>query len=711
MKISVFLFSLLFVVQSFGQLRVGDWGELYSQNDVRQIVATPTGWIWNFGYGIGQSWNDGTVETWTKAKGLSETLVATVAYTASKSEICVVYQNGQVDFVGERKIMHLNDIFEKRGNTATYYKAVSCGDFVLLATSFGVVKIDATKHEITETYFVGVAGSEASVTDIAYDANAALIYLATSRGVLRAKNDGRNLMDFVNWELIDTRDPLFLTASNNAWLACFAQSPQEIHLFNSFGESVSVSTENYSGLGADGNAFFAFTAHEAYRYATDLSNHTQLNTGNKAITSLCLSSGTLAYGVAGQGLFLDGKAWASNAIGNNSPSVIAAGNASVFMAGTATDASLFVSAGPLDGLVLSANTTTALPVGAVYAGGNFWMLDAANNIWKLNNDKSFSKQTLPACAAICAAPNETLWLVSSPSSGKVYAKAVDSEWLEFTLGSLGTQAITSLMADDQQHLWMVQSGQVRAIDANSKLSKTFGAIDNEGNSIGNTVSCILADRDGGIWGGCENGVFILSNSYSIFSNTTTPVSYRPITQSGGDAAYLLSKKQITCMVADDANRKWIGTQNTGLFLVSPQGDLILANFTRSNSILPSDKIEKLAYDKRSGLLIVQTSAGVVTYKDVAANTGTDMESAHIFPNPVRPNYDGLITATGLSQDALVKITDVAGHLVKQGTALGGQFAWDGRTHDGTHVASGVYLFFCISPDGLSKKVLKVLIVR
>jgi flagellar hook assembly protein FlgD len=84
----------------------------------------------------------------------------------------------------------------------------------------------------------------------------------------------------------------------------------------------------------------------------------------------------------------------------------------------------------------------------------------------------------------------------------------------------------------------------------------------------------------------------------------------------------------------------------------------------------------------------------------------------VFPNPVRPNYEGPIAIKGLAQDATIKITDIAGQLVFETEANGGQAIWNARDYNGRKVNTGVYLVFATSrnindPDVAVAKVLVV----
>ena len=84
---------------------------------------------------------------------------------------------------------------------------------------------------------------------------------------------------------------------------------------------------------------------------------------------------------------------------------------------------------------------------------------------------------------------------------------------------------------------------------------------------------------------------------------------------------------------------------------------------------------------------------------------------YVFPNPVRPGFDGDVNISGLTDDANVKITDIEGNLVYETTSEGGTVLWDTKAFGKHKVASGVYMIFIASGDGMQTKVKKVMIIR
>ena len=101
----------------------------------------------------------------------------------------------------------------------------------------------------------------------------------------------------------------------------------------------------------------------------------------------------------------------------------------------------------------------------------------------------------------------------------------------------------------------------------------------------------------------------------------------------------------------------------------------------------------------------------MSYRTNATYEDPNYSTVKVFPNPVRPNFNGLITIQGIRYDSDVKITDVAGNLVYKTTSNGGTASWNGQTLDGQKVATGVYLIWTAAKTGAGRKVGKVLVIN
>ncbi|MBR3115219.1 MAG: Por secretion system protein, partial [Bacteroidaceae bacterium] len=222
------------------------------------------------------------------------------------------------------------------------------------------------------------------------------------------------------------------------------------------------------------------------------------------------------------------------------------------------------------------------------------------------------------------------------------------------------------------------------------------------------------DHDGKLWIGTDQGVFVLEDPTTIFNTKQT--FRRPlIPRNDGTnyADYLLDGVPVKCIVVDGANRKWMGTTNNGLYLVSEDGLEILEHFTAENSPLLSNTILSLALRPDNGLLMIGTDKGLNSYRGDATEPAEKLKESNIkvFPNPVRPDFDGKIRITGFTADSDIKITTTTGLLVAQGTSLGGTFIWDGRNKAGDRVATGIYLVIASDADAKDGVVAKILMVK
>ena len=166
------------------------------------------------------------------------------------------------------------------------------------------------------------------------------------------------------------------------------------------------------------------------------------------------------------------------------------------------------------------------------------------------------------------------------------------------------------------------------------------------------------------------------------------------------------------MVVDPANRKWIGTNESGLFLVSADGQQVLKRFNATNSVLGVNQIYQVCCDPTSNSVFVTTPLGVAEYKSDATPGQESYSNIYAYPNPVRPDYGGPITITGLMENSVVKITDPAGNVIRTLKSTGGMVSWDGCNYNGDLVPTGVYSILASPAEGSGKgAATRVLIVR
>ena len=225
-------------------------------------------------------------------------------------------------------------------------------------------------------------------------------------------------------------------------------------------------------------------------------------------------------------------------------------------------------------------------------------------------------------------------------------------------------------------------------------------IDQDGKAINwTTAYCMVADHNGIVWVGFDNGVINFDPTRAFNDNFAVNHIKVPRNDGTGLADYLLDGSQINCIAVDGANRKWIGTNNSGLFLVSADGSQVLRQFTTDNSYLSSNTIYNVCCNPNSNSVYVITPNDFLEYFSDTTPGAVDYSNVYVYPNPVRPDFAGTVTIVGLMDNSLVKIADSGGHVVKQLRSTGGMATWDCVGDNGEHVSTGVYYVLASEKEG------------
>ena len=145
--------------------------------------------------------------------------------------------------------------------------------------------------------------------------------------------------------------------------------------------------------------------------------------------------------------------------------------------------------------------------------------------------------------------------------------------------------------------------------------------------------------------------------------------------------------------------------------MSEDGTEMIHSFNKENSPLFSDNVLSIAMNDNTGELYIATEEGIMGFKAEAVAAQQQFNDVYAYPNPVRPEYNGIIAIKGFMQQSEVKITDASGNLVFSTVSIGGQAVWNGKTLDGNRVQSGVYYVFATSSDGSQKTKTKILFIN
>lgn len=241
-------------------------------------------------------------------------------------------------------------------------------------------------------------------------------------------------------------------------------------------------------------------------------------------------------------------------------------------------------------------------------------------------------------------------------------------------------------------------------------SRTFSSIPllQNNSRFSNTVNSIAVDKNNTIYLALNGGIVALnSDSRILESQNLTDFISTPVI----DGVRTLASEIVLSIAVDGGNRKWIGTASA-LYLFNDDLSEIIQKFTNVNSPLPSNVINFLNLEPVSGELFVYTQNGIVSYR-TNSTEGVDIQenSVLVFPNPVHPQFNGLVGISGLVANAFVKITDVSGRLVYQTRANGGTASWDLTSQNGTRAESGIYFIFSGNEFGKESLVTKLAVIK
>lgn len=290
-----------------------------------------------------------------------------------------------------------------------------------------------------------------------------------------------------------------------------------------------------------------------------------------------------------------------------------------------------------------------------------------------------------------------LWVTNYRAmEGKaLHRLAPDGTWTSFS-GTCAQDDLFQIEIDPNGFKWIIEGGSSAGVllfdegdidNLNDDRCRVFTS--SNSNVPTNETNCLAIDHDGDVWVGTNQGIVIFECGGSAFDDNCRG-SLRTV-DLDGFLEYLFKTQAVQAIAVDGANRKWVGTTN-GVYLLSPDGKEQLLHFTKDDSPLFDNFVRTIAIDDNTGEVFIGTDKGVVSYQSDAI-VGNRLNSAEplVFPNPVRPEYEGPITIRGLAVNANVKITDLNGKLVYETEALGGQAIWDGRDYNGRKVQTGVYL--------------------
>jgi sugar lactone lactonase YvrE len=351
-----------------------------------------------------------------------------------------------------------------------------------------------------------------------------------------------------------------------------------------------------------------------------------------------------------------------------------------------------------------------------------------NQFLKLHNSSNSTLETVVGIdytriGGLAFDADGNLWVTNSLTSPQIHVMTPAGVWSSIDYSaSIGGINLGQIIVTKDDIKWVIlpQGVGLFVFDDNNTPSnksddkyKKLSIINETGEIISNSVFSIAEDKDGYIWVGTSKGVAVYYNPEEVFESGTFTARQVKIPRNDGTdkADILLANEIVTSIKIDGANRKWFGTQTGGVYYTSEDGLEQIYHFTKDNSPLLDNNIICSTVVPNTGEVFFGTAQGMISYRSTATEGSDDYTGVYAFPNPVKPDYVGPITITGLVAGSYVKITDISGNMVFEMRSEGGQAIWYGNDLSGRRVQTGVYMVFSTNETGSKTDITKILFIN
>lgn len=785
---------LLFILIAFvsfttavAQTAVGNW-KVYSMfSDIKKMEQSHNKVYYLSGTNL-FSFDKETEETYsyTLKNKLNDITVDNIYYNNEKNYLLITYSSGNIDLLyDDGTVVNLPDIKNSTLNYSLEINDVAfLGDCIYVATKFGLIVFDETRHEVK---YSGVYDKEISLVAcvgdyIVIDQNRALYYihkddrfetfdsytniakgnyLEDMQGISDNKMLVRLTSKYINLYTIDfslnkinsTSVDITKTASN------FINGKEEVYF---------VSNNTVNSVSSDGvkTSHSSIPAELSSQIVSIWDDPDKLWVGNK--------DGIANYDVSDNGLTVLYDKFKPQALNVDYPVFITSDkNGKIYVSNMSESMyydftyrnKSFISSIDKDEIKDVAPTeftashrsnpskeilydTYQLAVDPedpeIYYLGSFW-----EGLYKVKDGKTIAQYNTENSSlteswgcrvnAVAFDKENNLWCTNEivaeglpslhilPAEARKKETTTVQDWIPITLGSFYSSKDVRLLMCKKSNMIFICDGKwigyVVAYDTNGTYTDTSDDkfmmwnkfIDQDGKNYSyNRVSALAEDKNGKVWIGTTSGIIEISNPKNA-TNTSLTVTRLKVPRNDGTnyADYLLDGVHVTSISVDNSNRKWIGTMSDGVYLVNENGTEILEHFTSENSYLPGGITYSVLAHPHNNSVFMGTEFGLVEYSSDSSPAKEDYSEIYAYPNPVKPEYTGLITITGLMDNSLIKIADSAGNVFYSSRSEGGMVTWDGCNSAGERVKSGVYFVYVSQNENeqSSGAVTKIMIIN
>ena len=698
---------------------------------------------------------------YNRLTGLNGAVISTIGYNPTLNLLLVCYENGHLDIINSHdEVYNIPDLYLKQ---TTYSKIVNSiymhEHTAYLAMDFGIIELDMKRREIKDTYIIGQDAKEVNVKHITimgnriYAVSPQLLYSASLSDPLsdyaywqtQALPTGKEVSAFCAYDelLYMVRDSVLCSYRDSKWQKHTTSykvnglCPTDQHLFilpkNQAGVAIAETDLSLqmtdmgmiTDIQQDGSSYWWASVSDELVRGTDRQAFRPDGPINNIAYRMC-TFGDRLYVVPG------GR-WATQ---NETP-----GEIMFYENGTWVNISNDVINQACGFKVYDLMNVAQDPNDK----DHYFVTSYGAGLLEMQSDEVVNLYTPDNSTLISAVPNYpkeytrtdgamydeqgNLWILNAVGTKSINIFTPDKQWFSFGLAyqsdTIPLYTPGEIMVDRRNTQWkwipqcryntgllLLQDNGTPTNDKDDQVFYRNEWYDQNGKPvIPEYIYSMAQDHDNTIWVGTNAGLFLIPATIDFTTSNRCErviISRNDGTQLGD---YLLDNEQINHIVVDGANRKWIATATSGVFLLSPNGEETIEHFTTENSPLSSNNVLSIAILESTGEVFFGTSQGLVSYMSDAIEPAKNFSDIYAYPNPVHPNYHGVVTIRGLMANTEVRIVDASGNLVTTIQGNGGEAVWDMTNAQGSRVASGIYTALCNTQDGAAHSTVKIMVMN
>ena len=750
------------------QLPMGTWQVHFSYNAVSQIAQSADKvYALSEGSLFSVDKHDQTIEFYSKLSGLNGTNISYIDYDAATQTLLVVYDNGIIDLMRSAGVENISDLYQKQMNSTKGVNDVFFLDGkAYLATDFGIVLINLKRNEIQNTFYIGDNASAVKLLSVVIVGTT--IYASSATDIYYADIKRDNLVDYSFWKRLELPSSSSVTALEAFNGTLCALSDGKIYAYSGTAWEKKFSQRYLNNFSVSDNTIFGYTGDKVCRIYPDYSySDIPVFAGAKQVLSdsdadllwfAANANGLATYdfktqvveaflpnGPASNSSFrmkyddgriisVPGSRWADRSA---KPAYIMIYENGVWTNTSYEDLVNFAGQDIYDFMNVAVDPQDRNHLFATSYGCGVLEYRNMQPVKHYTPDNSSLTAAAPKYPDFYTRTDgavfdseRNLWVLSTGAYGpNINIMTPSGQWLTTDVVSGGQRVVYNtpqeILIDSRRpsYKWIASGRDIPGLgliddngtptdfsDDRSIFRSSLHDQNNNDISIDLVFSC-SQDNNGDIWLGTLSGPLRIPASTDFFTSDACQRIMIPRTDGSGLADYLLDGERINAIVADGAGRKWVGTYSSGVFLLSEDATETIEHFTTDNSPLPSNSIQSIAINPLTGEVFMGTSAGLVSYQSDANQGNEEFGNVYAYPNPVRPDYEGMITIVGLVENTQIRITDIAGNLLYETVSNGGMATWDATDGFARRVPTGVYLIQGVDSEGSSHVLTKILILN